>query len=86
MDIKILILMLNNYMNNKQTYNFHVNGMHCNACVLLIESELNNYEGVVHAKVLLNKNSIEVIGDFGDKTNDEIRARLIHSRFHEYHA
>lgn len=63
-------------MNNKQKYNFHVNGMHCNTCVLLIESELNNYEGVVHAKVSLNKNSIEVVGDFGNKTNDEIAKML----------
>jgi len=56
----------------KKTYNFHVNGMHCNACVLLIESELNNYPGVVHAKVSLNTNSIEVMGDFDGKTEQEI--------------
>jgi len=50
--------------------------MHCNACVLLIESELNNYPGVVHAQVSLNTNSIEVMGDFGEKTDSEILRML----------
>lgn len=63
-------------MNNKQTYNFHVNGMHCNACVLLIESELNNYPGIVHAKVSLKTNMVEVIGDFGDTASNEIAQML----------
>ncbi len=63
-------------MNNKQTYNFHVSGMHCNACVLIIESELNNYPGVVHAKVSLSKNSIEIVGDFDNKNDVEI-ARIL---------
>lgn len=56
----------------KKTYKFHVSGMHCNACVLLIESELNNYPGVVHAKTSLNNHSIEILGDFGEKTEQEI--------------
>jgi len=50
--------------------------MHCNACVLLVESELNNYPGVVHAKVSLDTNSIEVIGNFKEKTDVEI-ARML---------
>lgn len=50
--------------------------MHCNACVLLIESELNNYPGVVHAKVSLDVNSIEVMGDFNNKTDSEIAEML----------
>lgn len=50
--------------------------MHCNACVLIIESELNNYPGVVHAKVSLNTNSIEVMGDFNEKTDIEIAKML----------
>jgi len=59
-----------------KSYTFHVHGMHCNACVLLIESELNNYPGVVHAQVSLNTNSIEVMGDFGEKTDSEILRML----------
>ena len=46
--------------------------MHCNACVLIIESELNNYPGIIHAKVVLSNNTIEIIGDFGLKTQQEI--------------
>ena len=46
--------------------------MHCNACTLIIESELNNYPGVIHAKPNLGDNSIEIIGDFGLKTEQEI--------------
>ncbi len=57
---------------NQKTYTFHVSGMHCNACVLLIESELNNYPGVIHAKVSLDNNSIEIMGNFGEKTEQEI--------------
>jgi sulfite exporter TauE/SafE/copper chaperone CopZ len=57
---------------NHKIYNFHVKGMHCNACVLIIESELNNYPGVVHAKVFLGTNSIEIMGDFNEKTDQEI--------------
>ncbi len=63
-------------MNNKQTYTFHVHGMHCKACVLLIESELNNYPGVVHAQVSLNTSSIEILGDFNEKTDSEIMRML----------
>ena len=62
-------------MNNK-TYDFYVEGMHCNACVLIIESELNNYPGVVHAKASLEKNSIEIIGNFDSKTEFEVMNML----------
>lgn len=61
---------------NSKTYTFHVNGMHCNACVLLIESELQNYLGVIHARVSLHKNTIEIIGQFGDKSDIEIAKML----------
>ncbi len=56
----------------KQKYIFHVNGMHCNACTLMIESELGELAGVESAKSSLNKNSVEVVGDFGNKNIEEI--------------
>ncbi len=59
-----------------KTYIFHIHGMHCNACVLVIESELNNYPGVIHAKVALSNNTIEIIGNFGEKTEQEIVTML----------
>ena len=63
-----------NFMNNNKskTYNFHVHGMHCNACVLLIESELANYPGVTHVKATLSSRSVDVSGDFGNKTDEEV--------------
>ena len=51
-----------------QTYTFHVNGMHCGACVLLSESELAEHPRVVSAKSSLRTHSVEVRGDFGARS------------------
>ena len=60
----------------KQKYNFHVHGMHCNACVLMIESELNDLSNITYVKSSLENNSVEIIGDFGDKTLEQIAEEL----------
>ncbi|MEN9912832.1 MAG: hypothetical protein RLY66_240 [Candidatus Parcubacteria bacterium] len=64
--------------NTKQTnkYLFHVHGMHCNACTLMIESELGDLANVSSVSADLSKNSVEVTGDFGDKTPEQIAAEL----------
>lgn len=59
-----------------QTYTFHVSGMHCNACVLMTESELQDLPYVSHATTTLKTNSVTVTGDFGDKSKEEIAAEL----------
>ncbi len=59
-----------------QKYNFHVNGMHCNACVLMIESELGDMSNITHVKSSLSNHSVEVIGDFGNKTPEQIAMDL----------
>lgn len=59
-----------------QTYKFQVNGMHCNACVVLTESELNEVSGVSHVKASLKNLDVEVTGDFGDKGQEQIREEL----------
>ncbi len=59
-------------MNNSKKYNFHVNGMHCKACVLLIEGELSNYPGVEHVKASLSGLRVEVTGNFDNKSEAEI--------------
>jgi len=59
-----------------QTYTFHVNGMHCKACVLLSESELAEHPKVVSAKASLRKQSVEIRGDFGDRPPDDIAEEL----------
>ncbi|MEX2010441.1 MAG: sulfite exporter TauE/SafE family protein [Parcubacteria group bacterium] len=55
-----------------KTYTFHVNGMHCNACVVLTESELNALPEVTSARSSLRTHSVEVTGDFGDKSIEHI--------------
>jgi len=58
------------------TYTFHVSGMHCNACVLMTESELQDIPYVSHAKTSLKTNSVEVAGDFGDKSPEQVAQDL----------
>ncbi len=60
----------------QKTYTFNVNGMHCNACVMLTESELNEIVEVSHVKASLANFSVEVTGEFGDKTPEQIAEEL----------
>lgn len=60
----------------KQTYTFHVSGMHCHSCVLMTESELNELPEIEKVKSSLKKNSVEVIGDFGDLSQEQIASEL----------
>ena len=50
--------------------------MHCNACVVLTESELTDVPEVTKAKSSLARHSIEVTGDFGDKEPEHIARDL----------
>src|SRR3989344_6984314 len=59
-----------------QKYTFHVHGMHCNACVLMTESEIGDLPNVTHVKSSLKSHSIEVVGDFGTKTPEQIAEEL----------
>jgi sulfite exporter TauE/SafE/copper chaperone CopZ len=60
----------------QKTYTFHVNGMHCNACVVLTESELSEVFGISHVKASLNNFSVEITGDFGEKEPENIVQEL----------
>jgi sulfite exporter TauE/SafE/copper chaperone CopZ len=59
-----------------QTYTFHVNGMHCNSCVILTESELKEVKEVSHAKTSLKEKHVEVTGEFGDKSQAQVMNEL----------
>lgn len=59
-----------------KTYTFHIHGMHCNACILMTESEIGDLPNVTHVKSSLKNHSVEVVGDFGDKTPEEIAKEL----------
>ncbi|OIO30519.1 hypothetical protein AUJ77_03010 [Candidatus Nomurabacteria bacterium CG1_02_43_90] len=62
--------------NKNQKYTFHVDGMHCNACVLMIESELGELPEVTSVKSVLKNHSLEIEGDFGSKTREQIAEEL----------
>ncbi len=59
-----------------QTYTFHVNGMHCNSCVILTESELKEVKGITNAKTSLKDHCVEVTGEFGEKTQEQVMGEL----------
>lgn len=59
-----------------QKYTFHVSGMHCNACILLTESELKEDPRVTSAISSLKTHSVEISGDFGDMTPENIAEEL----------
>jgi sulfite exporter TauE/SafE/copper chaperone CopZ len=59
-----------------QKYTFHVHGMHCNACVLLIESELGDLPNISHVVSSMKDHSVEIVGDFGSKTPGQIAEEL----------
>ncbi|MFZ2049043.1 MAG: sulfite exporter TauE/SafE family protein [Minisyncoccia bacterium] len=57
-------------------YTFHVHGMHCEACVLMTESELGEMPNITQVKSNLRNNTVEVTGDFGDKSPEQIAVDL----------
>lgn len=59
-----------------QTYTFHVNGMHCNSCVILTESELKEIKEVSNAKTSFKEKRVEVTGEFGDKSQEQVMNEL----------
>ncbi len=59
-----------------KTYTFHVTGMHCSSCPILTESELNDVPEVTKARASLKNHSVEVTGEFGDKTPEHIARDL----------
>ncbi len=62
--------------NNLKKYTFHVHGMHCKACILMTESELGDLPNITHVTSSLKHHSVEVTGDFGDKTPEQIAEEL----------
>ena len=59
-----------------EKYKFHVKGMHCASCVVLTESQLSDLPGVFNVKASLKQLSVEVTGDFGNKTPENIAKYL----------
>lgn len=60
----------------QKTFTFHVHGMHCKACEMMIESELRDVPYVVSADADLNNHSLRVTGHFGAMEADEVALNL----------
>lgn len=50
--------------------------MHCNACILLTESELLDHPKISHAKSSLKNRTVELTADFGDASLEDIAEEL----------
>lgn len=59
-----------------KTYTLHVSGMHCASCPVLIEDELSSLSSVTNIKVSLKQQQVEITGDFGDATLENIADKL----------
>lgn len=59
-----------------QKHVFYARGMHCRACVLLIEEELAAVSGVASAAPSLEDHTVTVEGDFGGKSPEAIASEL----------
>lgn len=57
-------------------YIFHVHGMHCASCVVLIESKTKESPAVNRAEANLSSNTLEVSGDFGDLSPSSVAEKL----------
>ena len=57
-------------------HRFYVAGMYCNACIVLTESELGDVPGVTSVRASLRDNSVDVVGDFGNRSLQEIALQL----------
>ena len=61
---------------SEKTYVFHVHGMHCNACVVLTESELIEHPKVAKASSSLSTKTVEIRGTFENMAPEEIAREL----------
>ncbi|MCX6807859.1 MAG: sulfite exporter TauE/SafE family protein [Patescibacteria group bacterium] len=63
-------------MTAQKSYLFHVSGMHCRACTMLLDKELIKHPKILSVKSSLTNHSVEIYGNFGDMTIDEIATEL----------
>ena len=57
---------------NNKTYTFHVHGMHCKACTLVIEQELSDLSYVESVQVDGHRHIVTVTGDFEGVPQEEL--------------
>ncbi len=57
-------------------HTLHIPQMHCQSCVILTETELQLHPEVKTVKANLTLKQVEITGDFGEKTSEEIANEL----------
>lgn len=60
----------------QKTYKFYIRGMHCKSCELMTESELKEFPFITNVKARLRSNLVEISGDFGDNSPENIAKQL----------
>lgn len=60
----------------EKVFVLHVHGMHCNACVVLTETELLEHPNVTSAQSSLATRTVEICGNFGERPLEEIAEEL----------
>lgn len=63
-------------MTDAKTYTFHIEGMHCSACVLLTENALQELSYIEKAKADLGACSLDILGTFDSDLPDDIASQL----------
>lgn len=63
-------------MTSSQKYTFYVSGMHCKACVMLIEEELQTLPYIESVKVDLGEGTLEVVGELAGKTMQTVESEF----------
>ncbi len=61
---------------SQKTFTLHVHGMTCSACVVLTENELAEDPRITAAKSNLANHTVEITGDFGEMTLEQIATEL----------
>ena len=59
-------------MSTEQSHQFYVVGMHCRACILVTESELQDVPYITRAVSSLETCSVVVTGDFGERSQSQL--------------
>lgn len=57
-------------------YIFHVSGMHCTSCVLLIEDEIRQVPGVRSVKAQLANHQVRIEGEFAEADEEAVLNKL----------
>ena len=61
----------NRFLTGEKKHIFHVHGMHCASCVMVIEEILKEIEGVKNVRANLRTRTVEITGEW-EKTSDEV--------------